>query len=97
MTLSASGILLATGHQDGAIRLWNLGVLELTGFAECVAVLRTEPCHISAVAFSPDGSSLLSRAIRLASTEHRRDGIVQLWDVNAAIKATSSPSDQETP
>jgi len=97
MAFSPDEILLATGHQDGAVRVWSLGVLEVSSIAECAAVLRSDPCHIGAVTFSPEGSTLLTRAIRLATPDRRRDGIVQFWNVDAAIKANKLQSAQETP
>jgi WD40 repeat protein/nucleoside phosphorylase len=68
---SPSGDLVASGHADGSIRLWD---------AESGKAIRTMHGHsgpVQSVAFSPDGNSL-------ASGSH--DKTVRLWEV-ATVRA----------
>lgn len=70
LTFSPAGRVLATGSQDGTVKLWNTPTFtERATLAEEVAV--------SSVAFSADGRLL---AVGL------RDGTLSLWDVKAASR-----------
>ena len=66
---SRSGDLLASGHGDGAIRLWDA----VSGEAIRTMVGHSRP--VGSVAFSPDGTTLASGS---------EDTTVRLWDVATA-------------
>jgi WD40 repeat protein len=68
LAFSADSRLLASGHDDGIIRLWELGDQRLVG---------EFPNHqrpISALAFGPDGRRLASAG---------EDKLVRFWDIEA--------------
>lgn len=67
-TVSPDGQTLATGHNDGVLRLWNMDTLELGG------ALRGHSEWITSVDFSGDGSHLASGSA---------DSTIRLWDVAA--------------
>jgi WD40 repeat protein len=76
MTFSPDNRTLATGHQDGTVRLWDFETSEQLAVSSSRSGV-----HARALAFSPDGRTLLARDIRLETEDHRRDGAVQVWDV----------------
>ena len=65
---SPNGSILASGGDDGTVRLWN----PETGVN--FAVLRGHTARLTSVKFSPDGITL--------ATSSNRDGTVRIWDVN---------------
>jgi WD40 repeat protein len=64
LALSTDNHLLATGDFDGLIHIWSV-----ESWQE-LAVLSNHKMRIQGLAFSPDGSSLLSIAM---------DGTIRLW------------------
>jgi WD40 repeat protein len=76
LAFSSAGGLLASGAQDGLIRLWDVQqrklVLELKGHEE----------PISGLAFSPDGKTLASASV---------DRTVRLWDPKTGKQQVGSP------
>jgi WD40 repeat protein len=66
LALSADGRLIATGGQEGTIKLWDTSTLEQEAFF----VGHGE--HVTSLAWSPDGKILAS---------HSTDGTVRFWDV----------------
>jgi WD40 repeat protein/tRNA A-37 threonylcarbamoyl transferase component Bud32 len=65
---SADGRTLATGGDDGIVRLWNVAL------GEEMLALDAPPIPVHAVAFSPDGSTLAARFYQMPD----RSGI-NLW------------------
>jgi WD40 repeat protein len=76
VAFSPNGQILASGGQDGTIRLWNVAdgqeLPEPAGHSFPVARLADRTLPIARMAFSPDGETLA--AVNL-------DGGVNLWDV----------------
>ena len=64
------GSLLATGHHDGTVRLWDV----TTGRVQAVL---SHPDPVLKVAFSPDGSLLAT-----ATGGFGRGGLGRIWDVS---------------
>jgi WD40 repeat protein len=64
---NGSGKLMASGSNDGTVRLWN------TQTKMCVAVLKGHTNGVKSVTFSPDGQQLASGSY---------DCTVRLWDTN---------------
>ncbi|OFV86583.1 MAG: hypothetical protein A2V74_04600 [Acidobacteria bacterium RBG_16_70_10] len=70
LAFSPDGSLLASGHVDGAVHLWDMARGE-----EVPVRLRHEQ-GVGAVAFSPDGVTLATGSL---------DSNLRLWDVGAAL------------
>ena len=68
VSFSPDGRTLASGSENGRIRLWDVA----SGQAK--ALLEGHSSEVRSVAFSPDGQTL-------ASGSGRRDRTVRLWDV----------------
>jgi WD40 repeat protein len=67
-SLSPDGRMLACGHRNGTVRLWNVADGTQAG------VLRGDSERIASLAFDPAGSRLAAASL---------DGIVRVWDVTA--------------
>lgn len=65
LAFSADGSIVASGHDDGKVRLWDSAKREILG------ELTGHPMPVSAIAFSPDG--------RLVATAGE-DRAVRVWD-----------------
>ena len=73
VSFSPDGAILASGAQDGAIKLWDITTRK--GFAtlyEDRGVVNSVRSPVNSVSFSPDGTILASGA---------DDGTVRLWDI----------------
>jgi len=70
LAFSPDGSLLASGHADGAVHLWDVGA------GREIAVRLRHDALATSVAFSPDGATLASGGM---------DAVLKLWDVRAAL------------
>jgi hypothetical protein len=70
VAFSSDGALLASGHVDGAVHLWDLARMQE------VPVRLKHEAMVGALAFSPDGAMLASGGM---------DSNLKLWDVGAAL------------
>lgn len=68
VAFAPGGDVVATGHDDGGVRLWDAADGQLLG------QLRGHPRPVSALAFSPDGRRLATAG---------EDKVILLWDVPA--------------
>src|SRR5262249_27272675 len=85
LAFGAGGKVLATAHEDRAVRLWDLSAAPAPAVR---LTLRGHVAAVSAVAFSPDGRSLVTGGA---------DRVVKSWDtdtgqVRAAFPPHSYPS-----
>jgi eukaryotic-like serine/threonine-protein kinase len=74
LAFSQDGALLASGHVDGSVHLWDVARGE-----EASARLKHDAL-VGALAFSPDGSTLATGSV---------DSTLRLWDVGAALAGQS--------
>ncbi|MCY4401860.1 MAG: WD40 repeat domain-containing protein [Candidatus Poribacteria bacterium] len=66
VTFYSDGVVLASGHKNGSIRLWDLD----TG--KPIQTLRRHASAVSSIVFSPDGKTVASTS---------KDATARLWDV----------------
>ena len=66
VAFSPNGMLLASGSDNGAMKLWDVAT------RESIATLEGHTDYVRSVAFSPDGALIVSGS---------DDGTVKLWDV----------------
>lgn len=82
LAFAPDGHSVATGSPDGALRLWDTGGVRKAAPAPAAAPSATLPGHrgeVTAVAFTPDGRTLISGG---------KDGTVRVWDL-ATRRATA--------
>jgi WD40 repeat protein len=70
VAFDSSGDVLATGHDDGIVRLWD------TGTGEQLQELVGHPLPVSALAFNGDSKQLASAG---------EDRTIRLWEVNRGV------------
>jgi WD40 repeat protein len=73
VSFSPRGTHLASGGNDGAVRLWNVSTGEMSVLGHCRPG-HTGLAYVSSVSFAPDGD-------RIASVSN--DGAVRLWQVTS--------------
>ena len=76
LTFSSNGATLASGHEDGRIRLWDVETRTVT------ATLEGHHRYVDSVDFSPDGKTLASVSV---------DRTVRLWDVASGTQSAVLP------
>ena len=86
LTLSPNGKLLASGSNDGRVRLWDATVKKQEGlstFGKYVPTLtlRGHKNRVSALAFSPDGKTLITGS---------HDGSIRAWNTTIGSKRFTS-------
>jgi serine/threonine protein kinase len=74
VSFSPRGTHLASGGNDGALRLWNTSTNEVTILGHCPPG-RTGLSYISSVSFAPDGDTVASTS---------SDGAIRLWSTASA-------------
>lgn len=73
---SPDGLILATGNDQGEVRLWDTGTRQQVG-----EVVEGHTGPVGTLAFSPDGTLLASAG---------EDGVIRLWDVSTGQPAGDS-------
>ena len=86
LTLSPNGKLLASGSNDGRVRLWDATVKKQAGWSTFgkyvpTLTLRGHKNRVSALAFSPDGKTLITGS---------HDGSIRAWDTTIGSKRFTS-------
>ena len=89
---SPNGNLLATGDENGAIRLWDTTTGKLIASQHAPSPI----APVTAVAFAPDGRSLATAQSTAPTTTQPGTATIQFWDLYAAsgqpsAETTSSP------
>lgn len=74
LTFSPDGALIATGHRDSTVILWDVATRTIAG------TLRGHSGEVYSIAFSPNGSTLASGS---------SDETVMLWDVATRANSTT--------
>ncbi len=74
VSFSPHGTHLASGGNDGALRLWNTSTGEIRVLGHCLPG-QTGFAYISSVSFAPDGNTVASAS---------NDGAIRLWPTAAA-------------
>jgi WD40 repeat protein len=85
MSFSRDDRFLATGQQDDTVRIW-----EVSSAKPVAAFAGPARTQVRDITFASDGRTLLTRGIRLATEEHPRDGILQLWDFPVPLTPTKT-------
>ena len=76
VSFSPRGLFLASGGNDGALRLWNTSTGEVSVLGECLPG-QSGLAYISSVSFGPDGETVASAS---------NDGAVRLWRTARAAR-----------
>jgi uncharacterized protein (TIGR03067 family) len=85
VAVSPNGKLLASGHEDRKIRLWDLEKGEISRIVEEQDhVVAVNDFEVLALAFSPDGKTLVSRHWRR----------VKVWDVEKGTRVGMTAADK---
>ncbi len=76
VSFSPRGVFLASGGNDGALRLWNTSTSEVVVLGECLPG-QSGLAYISSVSFGPDGETVASAS---------NDGAIRLWRTARAAR-----------
>ncbi|MBD2451653.1 caspase family protein [Nostoc sp. FACHB-152] len=72
IAFSPDGKTIATGNQDGSVKLWNLQ-------GQTIKTFREHSGFVESIAFSPDGNTIASGS---------EDGTVKLWNLQSGASQT---------
>lgn len=78
--LSSDGTLLATGDEAGTIRLWNTATGRLVATEHAPSNIAT----LTAIAFNPDGTSLVTAQSTDSTAAQEGTATLQLWGLHPA-------------
>jgi WD40 repeat protein/tRNA A-37 threonylcarbamoyl transferase component Bud32 len=76
VSFSPHGTRLASGGNDGTLRLWNTSTGEVTVLGQCLPG-QTGLAYISSVSFAPDGGTVASAS---------NDGAIRLWRTAGVVR-----------
>ena len=78
LAFGSDGQLLASGHRNGEIKLWEVAR------GQCLRTMQHNASPVSAISMSPDGKTLIS------SSNH---GVLKKWDVASGQCVETIPAD----
>lgn len=84
VAFSPDGTLLATGDDNGAIRLWNVSTGKLVSAKNAPSAIS----GIGAIAFAPDGGSVVT-VQNIDNTAGEGTAVLQFWDPKPVSGATT--------
>jgi hypothetical protein len=92
VAFSPNGSILAASYDVPAVTLWNVA-----GRSQLTTLAADTGWWVYALAFSPDGSTLVTGNGDNDANAGRSDGVVQLWDVASRTKTATLTSTNSGP